>query len=608
MDNKIKNTLRLGIVAAASAAAMVSCSDKWDDHYDAGSVTDYAGTTMQALEENAPSFAAVVKAVGFDRELTSDNVYTIWAPTSFNTDSVLAVAQKDSAAVVDQFIKNHIARYAVSQNGSEQKVSLMSMKNATMTGDGQFGTAKITKANLSCSNGLLHVIDGNIQYQNNVFEQIKALLGTGSASDISLYSFLQRWDADSLDENRSVSRGVDENGEKIWVDSVTIRNNTVLKNVDALVYSEDSSYIGIIPTAEAYRARYEIAKDLLKYNSAQIGADSLQDYYANMFAMTDLFYNIRDNKNGLSSDGETYDSLKSTNFTKYSWPNHLYYTKAPAKGLHPDKELNDILGKCGTPVDCSNGLAYSVDEYPMSVTEQFFKKLQVDASNRVIDQSVGSNGSALYTTNVSSANTSSGTIHDYAVDTIWVDDEKTEYERIDSTYLGDRAYHFCHIKANGNNSPEVAFQIHNTLSGTYSLYVVTCPIWAQYGYESQTTGQGYSPKDDPRAYHFSVTVYERGAENAYGNGKLLTPPADSKHDEEYFITDYTNKIDTLYVGDYTFQTAYHSLETEGVLIQLYNYVANRAVSTYSRDILVSSIILRPKFEATDETAAPAKRK
>ena len=124
MNNNIKNMLRMGLMAAAGAAAMVSCSDTWDDHYKSASVTDFDGTTMQAIEEKAPAFADVIKAVGYDRELKSDNVYTIWVPTSFNKDSVMEIAKKDPDAVINRFIKNHIARYAVSENGTDQKIAL----------------------------------------------------------------------------------------------------------------------------------------------------------------------------------------------------------------------------------------------------------------------------------------------------------------------------------------------------------------------------------------------------------------------------------------------------------------------------------------------------
>ena len=606
----------MGVMAAAGAAAMLSCTDTWNDHYDAGADVSYSGTTMQALEEKAPDFAAVIKAVGYNRELASENVYTIWAPASFNKDSVLTLAAKDSAAVVNQFVKNHIARYAISQNGTDQTVKLMSAKNTQMTAAGMFGSAKITQPNLSCANGVLHIIDANIGYHFNVFEKIKNVYDT-NPQDVSLYSFLQRWDADSLDEARSVSRGVDENGDKIWVDSVTIRNNTVLKNVNALLYREDSSYIAIIPTAAAYQERYNIAKSLLNFNESQASRDSLQDYHANMFAMTDLYYNKNINQEALADDGVTYDSLRSTNYRAMNWPNNLYYTKAPRTGLHPDKQLNDILSKSGTPVDCSNGTAYVVDTYPMDVTEQFFKKIQVFASNNSVD-----NSSDLYTKNISSSRMSMGTFPIYEVTPV-VDDETGEVIRLDSTKIGDRSYRYSDIVPSSNNDFSISYKIPSTLSGKYELYIVTCPIWAKDGYEKKVTEivtdpetgeekeviRNVGPEDDPRNYHFEVKLWQRRSDGTYPNeGTTLTPPAGTTPapDGNYFVTDYTNPIDTLYVGDITLTNAYYGLDTEGVMIQVHGYKMN-SQRNYSLEMLLSSFILKPKFEDS-AVATDAKRK
>ena len=617
MNNNIKNTLRVGLMAAAGAAAMLSCTDTWNDHYDAVANTDFSGTTLQALEEKAPDFAAVVKAVGFDRELSSDNVYTIWAPTSFNRDSVLGVAAKDPAAVVDQFLKNHMARYSVSQNGSDQKISLMSNKFTVMTGAGAFGTANIQKANLSCSNGVLHLIDGNINYSFNVYERIKNL-DDAEPGQHSLYNFLKLSDADSLDENRSVSRGVDEDGNKIWVDSVTIRNNTVLRNVDAFLYAEDSSYIAIIPTAKAYNKRYEIAKSLLNYaktESNQVERDSLQEYYANMFAMTDLYYNKNTNEEARRRDGVHYDSLRSTNYTQWNWPHHLYYKVLPPSGeLHPDKELNDILDKSGTPFICSNGEAYSVDKYPMSVTEQFFKKIDLFTSYYLMDKSVNADGSYKFSSNVT-YRTLSSTFEDWEMDTIWVDEtlphDRANIERLDSVRLidGARRYSFTYFESPNKNTMNIAYEIPDNLSGTYQLYLVTSPIWAKNGFENKVW------QDDPRSYHFRVNVYERNNKGDYDkptdNALVVNPDAPTIKDGNftYYVTDYTNKIDTLYLGDVTFAHSYHGLTTDGSLIQLVNYVKNSEKDIYSIDMLLSRLILKPKFDESEETGGQeAKRR
>ena len=369
---------------------IAACSDTWDDHYDARPTTTFNGTTLQAIEQEAPDFAAVIKKVGYDRELNSENIYTIWAPTEFNVDSVNAVAAKDPKAVIEKFIKNHISRYAVSLDGTDREISLMSAKLLNMTGDGQFGSATILKSNLSCDNGVLHTINKNVPYQNNIFEEIQSRFDPESEL-LSMYSFLKAYDADSLDENKSVSRGVDDNGDKIWVDSVTIRNNTILNSIDAQVYDEDSSFIAIIPSPEAYTARFEQAKKLLIFNPsedvvAEGACDSLQYYYGNMFSMSDLFFNRNANEHDI-------DSLKSTLYIPRKWQEHRYYAPYAEGGiLSPSKYKEKI--------NCSNGTAYVVDEYPMTVIEQFFKKIEVTASSYNLDLTTDASDNPIYTKSV----------------------------------------------------------------------------------------------------------------------------------------------------------------------------------------------------------------
>ena len=600
---------------------MVSCSDTWDDHYKAGAAIEFNGTTLQAIEEKAPDFAKVIKAYGFDRELASENVYTIWAPAdgSFNLSDYVAngtagelLRVADSTDVVDRFIKNHIARYPVSQDGAEHEITLLNTKLATMTGEGSaegsIESCNITEANLSCANGILHVIDGELNYKNNIFEQIKAW-DDAAEDEASLYSFLKAYNADSLDEDKSISRGVDAYGNKIWIDSVTIRNNTALRSVDAPVYEEDSSFIAIIPTVAAYQKRLEIAKSLLVFNPSEDKVvpgicDSLQNYYGNMFVMTDLFYNKNLNAKAWDAAAENYDSLRSTLFESRNWPYNLYYSKVPRLGLPRDKQVNDILtkAKAGTKAECSNGEAYLVDEYPMSVTEQFFKKLNVTTSDRSLDQTQTTNTqgqtTSVYTRLIGTPYSRSGVIYDYVTETNI--DEETGDPRTVVTDYTMRNYHFYGVPPqNANQQPYVAFKIPGTLSGTYELYLVTCPIWAKNGFEN-----GAKPEDDPRGYRFYTNIYERNDKGEYGTAKRISiedfrgihPEYEGLSEKNYYMTNYENPIDTLYLGNYTFNYAYHNRSEEGVLIQFSVQVSSKQTETYSREMLFSSIILKPKFD------------
>lgn len=633
MKNMIKNTLRIGIIAAASAAAMVSCSDTWDEHYDKGALIQFNGTTMKAIEEKAPDFAKVLKAYGYDRELTSENVYTIWAPAdgTFNLSDYVGEDGEPIAEekeVLDRFIKNHVARYPVAENGTEQSVKMMNTKMMKMKGGDEallptIGSCNITEGNLSCSNGVLHIIDGVMDYKTSIFEQIKDW-DDAAEDEPSLYAFLKAWDADSLDEAKSLYQGLDEMGNKQWIDRVTIRNNTALKSVDAPVYEEDSSFIAIVPTVQAYQKRLAIAKNLLKFNPASKDEttitffDSLQNYYANMFAMADLFYNKTLNKKAWREDVQNYDSLRSTLYEPRNWPYNLYYSTVPRLGLHPDKQVNDILTKAkeGTYVECSNGDAYLVDKYPMSVTEQFFKKMNVRPSEATIDRTenvtIDKDGNVKatprFTQGVGATYTRSGVIYDYQYSSPSYDDELIHYtdeEMGEPIGYTTRNYYFFGAPKQGNTSPKVTFKLPGTLSGTYDLYLVTCPIWAKTGFND-----GQAPEDDPRGYRFYVNIYEKNDKGEYPNSSSrLTPPAGSgdvklklfmtKDEDEgkgAYWNRYLNKIDTLYLGSYTFKNAYYNRPEEGVLLQVAVMVTPKLEDTYSQEMLFSNIILKPKFK------------
>lgn len=592
MNNNIKKSLRTGLLLATGFVAISSCTDTWDDHYNAVGMLGFNGTTMQAIEQKASDFAKVVKAYGYERELNSDNVYTVWAPAngSFNVSDYLDSNGKmyaDSAEVVKEFIKNHIARYAYSCNQTDQIVNLMNKKPIKMTADGKFGAATITEKNLSCKNGVLHVVDTAVPYNFNLFEyigkQYKADITPGKDT-LSLYQFLYdpKVNKDTLIENKSVSSGVDENGDKIWVDSFVMRNNTVLKTVDAKLYEEDSSFIAIIPTAKAWGDRRKIAESLLNFSpvedSRSEGAcDSLKNHYADRFAMTDLFYNKNANEHW-------QDSLKSTLYGR-DWCYNVYYSKMP-KALPEDREINDILAKSGQKIECSNGDAYVVDEYPMSIYEQFFKPIKVRGSRNNVDQTLDSKGNAAYTKN-SNFSSRNGQIVFTVTDSTTMEKTVTS---VNYNYLDV-------IPTTSSANISVAFKIPNTLSGTYDIFLVTNPIW-------MSIDNLATDNIDERPYRFYTYIIER---NTTGNDaglytgagtRLANPDGSGSYFEtKGFAMDTINHIpivnDTTYIGKYEFKHAYYGRNDEGVLIQFQSQVTSKLTKTYSREMLISSILLKP---------------
>lgn len=617
MNNNIKNTFRTGIWVAAGLVAMYSCSDTWDEHYNsvATSGTKFEGTTMQAIEQQAPDFAEVVRATGFARELSSSNTYTVWAPVSgFDKAALIAKAQTDSAYIVKRFVQNHIARYNVSLGLEPQDVQLLNTKRLTMTGkeEHKIGDVNISpiQNNIKCDNGILHVVDGQIPFQNNIFELIEedyANSTNATKADSSLYAFLKVFNQDSLLENKSVSRGVDENGDKIWVDSVTLRNNTALKNVDALVYDEDSSYIAFIPSVEAFQQRYSDAKKYLKFNpsldasEANLGykvTDSLQNYYANMFSMNDLFFNRNANE-------YWEDSLKSTTYSPFDWPNGVYYRKMP-RVLPPDMEVNDLLEKVGIAdsISCSNGIAYLVDEYPMSIYEQYFHKLTVKANSASYDNEETKGGSSYLTKNVGNASGLTATVVNMPIFTL---DEVVE-EGTDNTVLqaeevgsySDTRYFWDVLPQSNSVNPSMAFKIPGNLSGEYDIYLVTVPYGFWFGAD--------------KGYRFNVNIWEKNEKGEYpSKGEAMVNPADGSKvyetpklqykvykeatTEEEKTTYIYATSDTTLLGTYNFKYAYYAQDNPGVIIQLVTTISSKLTVDYSREMLITGFILKPHQEA-----------
>lgn len=592
MNNNIKKSLRTGMLLATGFVAISSCTDTWDNHYNAVGKLDFNGTTMQAVEKKASDFAKIVKAYGYERELNSDNVYTVWAPAngSFNVSDYLDSNGKmyaDSADVVKEFIKNHIARYAHSFTQSNQTINLMNNKPMKMTSDGKFGGATMTEKNLSCKNGVLHVVDATIPYNFNLFEYIAKQYkndDTPGKDTLSLYQFLYdpKVNKDTLIENKSVSSGVDENGDKIWVDSFVMRNNTVLKTVDAKLYEEDSSFIAIIPTAKAWGERRKFAESLLNFSPAEdarsAGAcDSLKNHYADRFAMTDLFFNKNANEHW-------QDSLKSTTYGS-DWRYNVYYSKMP-KYLPEDREVNDILAKSGQKIECSNGDAYVVDEYPMSIYEQFFKPIRVRGSYDNVDLTLDTKGNPAYTKNSNFSSRSSRIVF-----------TSTDSVTLEKTVTNVDYSHLDVIPTTSSANISVAFKIPNTLSGTYDIFLVTNPIW-------MSVDNLASDNIDPRPYRFYTYMIERNTSGNdmglyTGTGTRLTNPDGSG---SYFVTkgfvwdeekDIPVVNDTTYIGKYEFKHAYYGRNDEGALIQFQSQVTSKLTKDYSREMLISSILLKP---------------
>lgn len=579
MKLKINNGLGMTMLAVSGLLALASCSDKWDDHYDGNSTVSFAGTTLQYIESqpDLKDFADVVKATGYDKDLASSQVLTIFAPENgtFDKDSLLQLVQNGKKQnVIDRFIKNHISRYNYSLNNQEQTLVLLNEKNLHLgtVADGKVGAANVLRKNISCQNGVLQVIDNVLPYSANLFEQYSIIndsYNLPNDSAVSLFNFIKYYDDDQLDESKSVEKGFDENGNKVYVDSVMIRRNTVLAGRDAYLYREDSNYVAIQPSLEAYRKRVEESLPYFKYNISyspdKAVRDSVQNLMAHINILKELVFNMNSNQHA-------EDSLFNTSYTRSNWEHNVYY-KPYAEG--------GILSKYNSIVECSNGKMYLMDELPFSIYDSFFHKIVVEGESSYYIETGGEN--------------------------TYTDASSTSYSRY-SVSDGDSimGHSFMAITpTNSNKQVKIAYQLPNTLSGTYDIYLRMLP--------KNPLDDSYTvyPNGDtirvaPLPAQFRVYLFERDSKTGQFPTKATQAFKNPLDNSNYYHNSTTN-IDSVYVGRYTFKECYYGASA-GVLLQLNSYVTSSNKNKYTKELYLDNISLIPvREEAQDKASAKNSR-
>ncbi len=563
MKKNIKISIRTGVVAMASVLACYSCSDTWDDHYDSNIGGMKVDSTIYQLLKADPDysdFVRVIDTTGYDALLDETQIITVFAPKNgFNVDSLMnEIKEGNKDLVITRFVKNHIARYNYSSNSHEQTLSLLNKKNTVLNQRVvSADSIKVAAAEILCNNGILHKLEGVLPFHPNIYEEMEVTDGMDS-----IYKNLSFYDNDSLDVGRSVYRGVDEDGNRIYVDSVIINSNKLMTRLDAYVQREDSNYMAIIPSNEAYMERYNTVKGYFNYNIHENDRDSLQSFYANYYTLNTLLYNRNTNL-------YDNDSLVTTTYSKYDPDYYVFYNPYEEGGILAP-------GSYKSKVECSNGIVYTTDKFPTSIYDAFFHDIEVEAEfTGNVNNDESTSGNALYTKNCT-----------YSV--VSAQDSVVK--------VSERAY--LDVKPSSSSAqPYIAYNIPNTLAGTYDMYLVTVPL--KYGVD-------VAEADSLKPYQFRVNMFyrtnratETGSSWPTSKNETLKNPIDGGQN---FISD-PEKVDTIYLGTKTFTECYRNASNVGVMLQIQAYVSSSQTKNYSRRMLLDRIIFRPSGMPDDEYQA-----
>ncbi len=482
-----------GILGASLLLGATACSD---DHYDIREAQASAANTIwQNIEGNQQldSLAMILKRTNVYRKetdksagqtyaelLNQPQTFTFWAPVngSYNAKSILdqldeadaliaegklAEGHKINYVVGQQFVQNHMARFNFESNHANQEVRLLNSKltyyNAAA---GTFNSVPLyaQAANVPSSNGNLHLINGRSPFAYNVFDYMK------SYSDYSkIYSALSDSlvDTDTFSPEQSIQGAMNEQGQMVYVDSVYVNSNTILTASRASIKNEDSLYIAVIPTDNAWDDAFTKVGSLFNYakkyktgynkESANIfsqdytlNADSLKQLNTNSSLISNMFFSpgyfqeeiSRTDSAALINYFLNSDSVQSTTGI---------YLYNPNPG-QPNSMFDGI-----TPVKASNGYIFPLESY--TIDPAYFQQQKI-TYDLAFSNNVG------YSTNIAVQGGSLLTL---------VENSNWDETIVGGEDLESQMYRF--FQANGQM--KVYIPLTNVMSGTYRVKMQLLP-------------------------------------------------------------------------------------------------------------------------------------
>ena len=553
-------------MAAATLLAATSCSD-FSDYNDTpvSDVQQAERTLWENISQNdqLSDFATLVKKAGFDDELSQPHYYTVWAPLNGTYDAS-SLMSADSATVLYQFVKSHIAEYNHSISGQvDERIHALNRKSFAFEGDGQYTYAGQTlrQLNLPNSNGIMHLLDGAAQFYPNLYEYLFSCEGIDSVA-----TFFKRYETSVLDTKNSVL-GPTINGKQTYIDSVMITSNSLLNRIKAKLDKEDSTYTMLVPTNEAWLAHYDKISKCYNYinttvaqnideatstsnaptASVTVDAAYTKDSLTRLHLVSDLVYNNNNYYNNWLIDDtvEPYDTLYSTTYG--------YMT-------NPQEIMSRVIDR----ETMSNGTFCLVDSLAFRPWESWCYSLGQSPLN-------------------SRTWTGSNTI-------VYIDNTLFDAIKYVPKNPAQKQLGYLWVTPLSNyGKPQLDVKLRNVLSTTYNIYIVLAP--------GQDVGEDADGNKflKPNMLDFTLSYCD-------AKGKLATQKLNQK------VVNDPTRVDTLAVGTFTFPVAYAGLG-DNVYPNLkittdFGVFDKAKMAAYTRDFSIISILMRPveleEFEATKE--------
>mgnify|MGYP002622225255 CR=1 FL=1 len=590
ITKSIKHTIAAGLLCCGAAAALTACSDTWDDHYDGVATGVQEGSLWQAIKQNGQlsNFAKVIEACGYDKTLDGSQVFTVFAPTNdqFSTTEADALisqytAEKgkvsdDENTVIKEFLQNHIALYNYSVSpSSNDTITLMNGKYAVLSA-GKIGNAQFTSANQLYGNGVLFTVGSKVDYFPNVFEYLRKDADLDSLSSFMYSSHFYRRE---FEADKSVAGGIVD-GKTVYLDSVFTQVNELFEYdfLNARLNKEDSVYLMVTPTNNAWRQMIDAFEPLFNYDDTETDRDSLVYTFPRLAIVKGTIFSRTFNSQAMLADSATSTNAVSALMRNYEWGNPAfhYYQYGDGTGYSQQKPLQAGGVLYGSQqVECSNGTVYKADasSWNFSPYNTFLRPIIIEAEAQGSIRAVSKK-----------KNTVTGEWEEALVPKVRSVSSENSYHGL----VGGNAY--VEFQQLYSQNDTVTINIRDVLSNVgYDIYLVSAPALAN---DSNATNVERLP------VKLNCVMYYNQQDGSTKTESIATNVATTPD-----IVDYK-----LLAEDYKFPCSTYGLGQEGdakVYLQLATSVRASEINsgTFSRTMRIDRIMLIPHGMAIDSETA-----
>ncbi len=544
----MKKKLYFGLFAGLFL--MTGCAD-WDDHYEDAALSGTAGMTLwEQLKQNAElsDFCEVLEQtkvyrmhkktpVSYADLLSGGQSFTVLAPKN-NTFNKDSLLNLVQTVAGDSSVEKSFVQNHLSRllTSVTADSTRLMMLNAKRL---NMKGNEIAGVNVSQPNG--HASNGMVHVLDRAVVYSRNIYEQ-LCDDPEIENIgkdLKRFNREVFDPESSVSNGVIE-GVPVYIDSVVYEENRLLSHIGRL-RDEDSTYWAVVPTAAGWEKAKSEAQEYFVFDNSYEKRDSLQQYYTTRALLEDAIFNMTDQKS-------VEDSLVSV---PYIHTNHTGLEGKHVYNVFYKPFDNGGILNGAQQTSSSNGVVYKTAQWPFTPEQTYFKEIYVEGETTYM-------------------------ILDY---------DKCVYNvenlQADSVSQG-RFLRITPLKSTDNW--DVTFQLQNTLSGSYDVYAVVLP-------------KSVLTKEDPdlRPNKFKATINYLdvdGKEQSFS----------CKNDEGK--TEYQNnteRVDTVLLAkDFKFPTCNFEQNNTKFSIKLACSITARQTSSYSREMYLDCIYLKPRTSKSEE--------